>query len=78
MVGVQRDSITQRNYWQFEGSISDKFISNNHASKSIVVAGKDYEFIPKTIWSSASVGDHIQKSICGNIFLNGKEFGFEP
>jgi len=78
MTGQQRDAQTQRNYWVIDGVISDKFISNNHSSKSLVVAGKEYEFIPEAVWNAAEVGGTISKSVCSNIILNGKEFKFVP
>ena len=78
MIGVQRVTQTQRNYWRFEGAISDKYISNNHGSKSLVVAGKEYEFIPEEIWNEAEIGGKIRKDVCSNIILNSTEFEFAP
>ena len=76
MVAINRDSQTQRNYWRFYGKVTDKFISNNHNSKSLVISGKEYEFIPNRIWNAAVIGSNIKKKVCGNITLNGEEFVF--
>ena len=76
MIGVGRGGETARNYWEFNGIISDKLVSNNHDSKSLIVEGKEYEPIPLNIWNDAKVGQNIKKEVCGSITLNGKEYKF--
>lgn len=76
MIGTGRSGETERNYWEFNGIIAGKFISKNHSSKSLVIDGKEYEFIPEKIWNFSEVGNHAQKDICSNININGSEFKF--
>ena len=78
MTGSQRADKTQRNYWVINGIITDKFISNNHSSRSLIIAGKEYEFIPTEIWNEAEVGMIFTKISCGNVTLNGNEYIFLP
>jgi len=74
---MYRHSISEMNYWDFEGEITNKYISKNHAAKSIIVNSIKYERIPSHIWQVLSIGDTITKQPCNNrVIVNGIEYIF--
>lgn len=56
----------------FDGEVTRKYISDNHASKLFSVNGSDHG-ATKNIWVYLNVGDIVSKKQCSNnITINGK------
>ncbi len=76
--GLTRANKVQKFYWEFDGVVIEKFISSNHAQKSIIVGDSVFEGVPSTIWENLRKGDKIRKEACGELFVNDQEFEFSP
>ena len=71
---MDRGHAFEKKSWNFEGEVDEIYVSSNHAAKSIIIKGKNYEFIPPHIWNNIIVGDTLSKSSCSDIIkINGKE-----
>jgi ABC-type dipeptide/oligopeptide/nickel transport system permease component len=74
---MSRNQAIQIQYWQFNDSVTKKYLSNNHAAKTLTIGTTDYEFIPNHIWSLVKVGDTIKKQSCNStIQINDKNVLF--
>ena len=70
-----RDSQMEKYYWLFDGVVSNKFESKNHAAKTITISGINYELIPLRLWSEVEKGDFVSKEACSP-FVNINERRF--
>jgi len=75
---MSRQSKTEQNYWQFNGVVTGKYISNNHAAKTLIIDGTVYEFFPLKLWEIIKQGDVVKKQACNNnILVNDSEYSLE-
>jgi len=57
--------------------VNDKYISSNHAMKSIKVGEASFEGLPTSIWERINVGSKVNKQSCqGTIEIDGKEYSY--
>ena len=60
----------------FNGEVTKKYISNNHAAKLFSVNERDHG-ATKSIWGIIEVGDIVSKNECSNnITINGKVYAY--
>lgn len=71
-LSMYRQNAVEIAYWSFNGSITNKYLSSNHALESLTIGGVNYENIPDAIWSHVKIGDTIVKKSCNNVIqING-------
>ncbi|MCP4487812.1 MAG: hypothetical protein GY820_10915 [Gammaproteobacteria bacterium] len=64
-------------YFSFDGYVVEKYVSRNHAAKSLTIGGVNYESIPRHVWNQIDVRDRVKKSSCSStIEINGNEVRF--
>jgi len=74
---VSRQYQTTKNYWDFEGVVTEKYVSKNHANKALIIDGAIYEPFPLKLWGLIKKGDIVKKHTCSSVILiNNKEYDF--
>lgn len=65
-------------FWEFDGSVTKKYLSNNHSAKALTIDNSIYEYMPNDLWNLVKVGDSISKHSCGNtVLINGNSVKFK-
>jgi hypothetical protein len=70
---LSRQSQTVKNYWEFSGVVTDKYVSKNHAAKALKIGEKVYEPFPLKLWDLIKTGDVVEKRACSDIILINKK-----
>jgi len=77
LTSSSRQAQTTKNYWEFDGVVTEKYISRNHAAKALTINDTVYEPFPLKLWEIIKIGDKLEKQTCnGNILINKKEHKF--
>jgi hypothetical protein len=72
-----RQAQTTKNYWEFDGVVTEKYVSKNHAAKALTINDSVFEPFPLKLWEIIKIGDKLEKQTCnGNILINKKEYKF--
>ena len=72
-----RSEAMEKRFWEFDGVVSSKYISSNHAQKAIVVDGKEFEGVPGWLWQKIDIGTKIKKQACSGFSVNGVSYSYD-
>jgi|GEM_PF-4649163 len=74
---ASRHSQVVKNYWEFDGIVTEKYVSKNHAAKALTIGDTVYESFPIKLWELIKKEDVVTKQVCNDIILvNDKEHKF--
>lgn len=67
-----RSSKNEVQNWVFDGKVEQKYRSENHNARAMLVDGVVYESVPVFFWDKIAIGDYVVKGACSSqVKLNG-------